>query len=398
MQNSVIIIAERFYPEEFGINDLALSWAKRGYKVTVLTQVPSYPYDKIYPNYSNKFFQSELWNGIKIYRVWTQLGYHKSWILKVTSYIFFAILTSFFSFFIQRRANKIFVYQTGPLTQILPAIVLKWIFKKSIYLWILDLWPDSVYAYGFKKNNLNNYLLSNFVRFAYTSCSHILVSNEGFIPKVKELCTGKPISYIPQWVPLDLNFSNATNIPKMFGAINFTFAGNIGKVQNLENLILGFSKIKTDKNVIFNIIGGGSNLKILKKFVESLSMKNIIFWGKIPLTEMPNWLFSSDVLIISLIDRPNFSLTVPGKFQAYLAAGKPIFCCMKGETARLVQQHALGITCDPENLEEIENTFINFIELSKAQHSRFANNSKRIIETNYTFKNIELKIESIIFN
>ena len=80
--NRILIIGERFYPEEFGINDLALEWKNRGYKVSVLTQVPSYPHDKIFDGYKNKLYQKDSWNDITIYRVFSLLGYQKSLLKK----------------------------------------------------------------------------------------------------------------------------------------------------------------------------------------------------------------------------------------------------------------------------------------------------------------------------
>jgi glycosyltransferase involved in cell wall biosynthesis len=397
-KNSILILTERFYPEEFGINDLALDWVKKGYNVTVLTQAPSYPFDKIFDGYSNKVFQKENWNGIKIYRVKTRLGYQLSRTRKVISYLHFAIYSSFFSIFLHRKFNKIFVYQVGPLTQIIAGLFLKFFFKKELYLWILDIWPDTVFAYGFKKNKLNTFILNLFVKKVYNSCNHILVSNIGFIDSVSKIYNTKKISFIPQWVPLDLNFTNISSNSVLPETFNFTFAGNIGMVQNLENLIIAFGKINNLKSARFNIIGDGSNLKNLKQLATNLGIKNIHFLGRKPITEMPAWLIASDVLIISLINKPNFSITVPAKFQAYLAAGKPIFCCMYGETAKLVNNFELGLTCKPDEIEDITNTFDKFILLTNEQMMNFSQNSKQLIETQYKFNIVQSKINQIVFH
>ena len=52
----ILIVTECFYPEEFKINDVALSWKVKGYDVDVLTLVPTYPLGKIYPGYKNKIY------------------------------------------------------------------------------------------------------------------------------------------------------------------------------------------------------------------------------------------------------------------------------------------------------------------------------------------------------
>ena len=61
--NSILIITEHFYPEEFGINDLAKAWQSEGYEVTVLTQTPSYPFDKVYNHYIIRYFKLKILVG-----------------------------------------------------------------------------------------------------------------------------------------------------------------------------------------------------------------------------------------------------------------------------------------------------------------------------------------------
>ena len=169
-------------------------------------------------------------------------------------------------------------------------------------------------------------------------------------------------------------------------------------VQNLENLIKGFDKITINERVRFNIIGDGSNLANLKALVLKNNVKNVFFLGRKPLSEIPNWLVASQVLIISLIDQPNFSITVPAKFQAYLAAQKPIFCCMKGEAVSLVENYELGLSCDPDNILKIKNTFEQFMNFSEHDLAKFAEKSGNLTESFYNFYTIESKMARIIFH
>ncbi|MFC2117173.1 glycosyltransferase family 4 protein, partial [Bacteroidota bacterium] len=312
MQNKnkgVLIITEYFYPEEFGINDLALEWKDKGYSVYVLTQSPNYPYDKIYDGYKNRLFQKNVWNNIVIYSVFTLLGYQKSVLRKIIHYLVFAIISSIACLFIHRKISKVFVYQVGPLTQIIPGLVLKKLFGKSLFLWVLDLWPDTVFAYGIKRRRWSETILRYFVKTSYNLCNHIFVSNDGFKKRIKQYSQKAEITFAPQWVPKDLNFKDSKPKEDLDGYFNFTFAGNIGKVQNLENIIKGFGQAEIKNNVRLNIIGDGSNLKTLQQLVLHDNINNVIFWGRQPLIEMPMWLLGSDVLIISLIDKPNFALT-----------------------------------------------------------------------------------------
>ena len=60
---------------------------------------------------------------------------------------------------------------------------------------------------------------------------------------------------------------------------------------------------------------------------------------------MPSFFKHADALLVALRDEPIFSLTIPGKLQAYLAAGKPILAMINGEAARVIEESASGVTC-----------------------------------------------------
>ncbi len=396
---SVLIITERFHPEEFGINDLALVWQAKGYEVAVLTQLPSYPFDKVYEGYENKLFQRENWKGIEIYRVFSLMGYKKGVDLKILNYLCFAFFSCLVSLFIGRKYDNVFVYHIGPLTQAIPAAGIKKIFGCKFYIWTLDIWPDSVYAYGFKKKALFKNLLDSFVKTIYRQCETVFVSCKGFKQKIQKYVPDARIIFSPQWAPDDLNFDQATSHESLKQGFNFTFAGNIGKVQNLENIIRGFALLpKSNDRVSLNIIGDGSNLEALKKIAKEEKIANVYFWGRRPLKEMPRWFEGSDVLIISLIDEPIFSLTVPAKFQAYLASGKPVYCVMKGEVADIVINNEIGFVAQPDDINDIMSGFVKFLDTPKHEFKAFGRNMKTLLKNEYDRNKIIEQMTEEIFS
>ena len=396
--NSVLIITERFYPEEFGINDLAQAWQAKGYEVAVLTQAPSYPFDKVYEGYKNKLFQTEKWQGIKIYRVFSLTGYKKGVLLKVLNYLCFAFFASLVALFIGKKYNRVFVYHIGPLTQAIPAVLIKKIFGNKFYIWTLDIWPDTVYAYGFRKKAISRKLLDSFVKIVYKNCETVFVSCRGFTQKIHRYTPKVTILFSPQWAPDDLVFEGVTPHESLKGGFNFTFAGNIGKVQNLENVIMGFAlAAKSHTEIKLNIVGDGSNLEALKNIVNEEKIANVYFWGRKPLKEMPKWFEGSDVLIISLIDEPIFSLTIPAKFQAYLASGKPIYCVMKGEVADLVINNKIGFVAQPDDINDIRSGFEKFLDTPKHELQAFGSNMKTLLSNEFDRNKIIQQMTEEIF-
>ena len=134
---------------------------------------------------------------------------------------------------------------------------------------------------------------------------------------------------------------------------NFTFAGNIGKLQNLENIIKAYSLLSDEyqKKSQFNIIGDGSNLENLKLIAKDNS--KIVFHGRKQSSMMADYYAKSDFLIISLIGEPIFSSIVPSKTQTYIAAKKPILAIINGDTADIVRDNNLGLCANPSNISEI---------------------------------------------
>ena len=59
----ILILTELFFPEEYVINDLAISLQSRDYSVTVITRNPSYSDGIIFPEYSNDFLINTLINN-----------------------------------------------------------------------------------------------------------------------------------------------------------------------------------------------------------------------------------------------------------------------------------------------------------------------------------------------
>lgn len=376
---------------------MALYWSRKGYKVGVLTQVPSYPFGRVYKGYKNFLFQINTLKNIKIYRVFTVLGYEKCLILKILNYLNFMFLTSIIGLFIGIKYNKIFIFHTGPLTQALAGIIIKKIFKKEMTIWTQDVWPDTVYAYGFKNNKILEFMLNSFVKFIYKNCKNIFVSCEMFVNKIKVYVNDKTIHYFPNW---------ADEFPKSIGKhkvilskdkrVHFTFAGNIGKVQNLENIIYGFSNLPVDWKIQLNIIGDGSHLEYLKKLVKKQQILRVVFWGRKPSKEMALYYKASDVLIISLTSKPIFQLTIPSKFQTYLSVNKPVFCVMNGAVADIVLRYKLGIVIPPDGLKEIEKGFKKFYKMEKNKIKKYSMNSKELLVRCFNretiMKNMTLKM------
>jgi glycosyltransferase involved in cell wall biosynthesis len=379
----ILIVTECFYPEEFKINDVALSWKDKGYDVDVLTLVPTYPLGKVFPGFRNGFFRKDEYQGINVFRVHAVTGYRNSAVKKIFKYINFMIVGSIAAIFIGRRYDYVFGFNLGSLTDMLPAVVIRKLYKKPTMFWVQDVWPDSAYAYGFKKTKMLSTLLDAFVKFMHHNITAIAISSKGFESKLEPyIKKGLKFTYAPNWADdLDMEMDPITLSSAQ--KVHFTFAGNVGKVQNLENIIDAFCLLPDgyQKKSQLNIIGDGSNLINLKKL--SNNNPNIIFHGKQMREDMAKFYKASDFLIVSLINEPIFSVTVPAKTQTYIAAKKPILAIINGDVADIVNDNSLGVCADPSNVELIKGAFERCIDMPENEKSKFIINNTKLLETTF---------------
>ena len=216
------------------------------------------------------------------------------------------------------------------------------------------------------------------MKFIYYNIDNIAISGRGFKsilqPYTKDSLT---FNYLPNWADnMDMSLDSAN-----FGddKVQFTFAGNVGTVQNLENIIKAFNRLSDEyaKRAQFNIIGTGSALEGLK----SLNMQsNVVFHGRKPRNKMSKYYKASDFLIVSLIDKPIFSITVPAKTQTYIAAKKPILGFINGDTADLIHDNNLGLCAEPSNILNIAEIYSTCIKMTPIERESFTFNNDFLLQ------------------
>jgi len=378
----ILVVCDHFFPEEFIINDLVKEWSSSGHDVHVITPNPAYPKGIVYQGYKNRIFQTTYWDKITIHRVFTVQGFHRSLAKKILNYLTFPVLGTIRAISLARKFDRIFVYQVGPLTQAIPAVIANKLYKKKVVLWSFDIWPDTVFAYGFKRTRILCFLLNKLVKFIYRNCGTILVPSEGFKSVYAKYTDEKKLIYAPSWcmqgkpvTPTGFSFDGKTN---------FTFAGNIGKVQNLTNVVLGFElAMQANKEIFLQIIGDGSFLVELQQLVQKKNIPHVVFWGRQPYTDMDKYYEASDFLIISLDPDPVYDLYIPAKFQSYLQTGKPILTIMNGQVPALVAQNDIGIIAAPDNIEDIADKMIQCTLFTEEKLQQIQKNSERLLETGF---------------
>ncbi len=387
----ILIVSQYFWPENFRINDLAVDLYKRGYDVSVLTGKPNYPQGKFYKGYSFLGFNKEYYNGVKIYRVPLIPRGNGTGLTLALNYISFVIFSCIFILFHTKKYDLTFTYAVSPITQVFPALLHKRLFSSKSFLWLQDLWPESVSAAGKVKSNILISLLNKMVKYIYKDTDKILVQSEAFISSVEEKGVNRltKIRYVPYWAE-DL-FCNTINSNRdkfksiMPDGFKVMFAGNIGEAQDFDSIINAVILTQEIPEIKWIFVGDGRKKAFLEKEIIRLNLKeNIFLLGRFPLEEMPNFFIHADIMLVTLKKDNNFSKTIPSRIQSYMAFGKPIVGMLNGIGAQVLKEANCGYVCNSSDYVSLANNVMNAYRQKKEILKQKGINGKQFYDKNFS--------------
>ena len=379
----ILVFCQHYWPEPYKLADICEELVKRGHTVDVVTGVPNYPMGYIFKDYKHGNRRKEFHNGVNIYRTFT-IGRRQNVFFRFLNYLSFAVSSSMYINHLKDEYDVVFAYQSSPVTMSLPAVKYKKRTGKKVLLYCLDLWPASLSVGGVGKKNIIYKAFGKISKKIYTSVSSIAVSSEGFIEYLnKEFNIPKSsIQYLPQhaeeiYLEIEETEKNADS------KINLVFAGNIGSAQSMPTIIRAAQLCKDDKDIVWNIIGDGSELARSMKTVEELKLTNVVFHGRKSLTDLMEYYKTADAMLVTMISDEVISLTLPAKVQTYMAAGKPLIVSADGAAADVVAKAKCGLCAPAENPEKLAQAVQEFKRLTLAERKELADNSRKFYLKNF---------------
>ena len=286
----------------------------------------------------------------------------------VLNYVsFFLFSYPYCTFKLVEKFEVIFVQQLSPITMSLPAI---WARKKNkdakFYIWVLDLWPESLTAILRIRNKIVIRALDKLVRYIYSKADYILISSKSFEKYINQRAPQKTVLYFPNWaesVYEELS-TKEFDIPKIPDGFNIMFAGNIGEAQDFET-ILNAAELTQNEKINWIIIGEGRKLDWVRKQVDSRVLKNVYIYGRYPIETMPSFFKQADVMLLTLNNSAVFNLTVPAKLQVYLSSGKIILGAINGEANSIINENKIGISTEAGNYKALAENALVLKSLTK---------------------------------
>lgn len=379
----ILFVTQFFYPENFRINDLARYLAAAGHEVTVLTGLPNYPGGSFFDGYTRKGPYKEKMDGVNIRRVfviprkkgglWLSLNY--------LSFVLFGCLET--AAMEPSDYDVIYAFGTSPITQALPALVLKKMGGVPVILNVQDLWPDNVEAITGVKNPVTTGLLDMLVDFIYNRCDLVLGTSRSFVKAIKSrrgLKEKRKVVFWPQYATVERSSEERRDIlPE--GYFHIVFTGNVGQGQGLDTLIRAAALLKEEYEgrLVFDIVGDGRARADLMSETKKAGLEDMIrFHGSFPEKEIPGILNTADAALLILKDDEIFKRTIPAKLQTYLKCGAPVVGCVCGESRQLIEKYGVGVCAKGMGAKQLAAAVREVMSLERPQLEEMGERGARL--------------------
>jgi colanic acid biosynthesis glycosyl transferase WcaI len=322
----VLLVNQCFYPDVVSsaqhLTDLALELTKSGHQVTVLAG------RRGYDDVNLRFVGKELWNGISIIRIpSTGLGKDS----RFTRAVDFGTFTicCLARMLILPRFDAVVALTSPPLISFLAALF-AYLKRERFYYWIMDLNPDEAIAAGWlRKSSLTAKIFEALLTFSTTRARKLIVLDR--FMKERLLAKGvaaEKMVIVPPWSHDQHAFHSPEGASAFRAAHGLTdkfvvmYAGNHSPCHPLDTLLQAALQLEQHSDIRFVFIGGGSEFRKAKAFVEQRALTNVDFLPYQPLTGLAAALSAAD-LHVAVMGNSFAGIVHSCKIYNILSVGSP---------------------------------------------------------------------------
>lgn len=364
----ILFISDNFPPE---VNapasrtyDHCREWVRSGHEVTVITSAPNFPKGKVYDGYKNRIWSRENIDGIAVIRVWSYITANEGVYKRTADFISFMISSFAASLFIKRHD---LVIGTSPqFFSACSAYLIGAIHGMPFVFEVRDLWPESIKVVGAMSDSLFIRLLEKVESFLYRKAALIVTVTATIRQCLIErgIAAGKLLVVTngvdtSRFKPLEKNFDLLRELD-LENKFVVGYIGTHGMAHALETILLAAERLCKERNdrYRFLFLGHGARKSSLMDMAKRLSLSNVVFIDSVPKDEVPRYWSALDVAVTHLKRVDLFAGAIPSKMFECMAMGIPLLHGIRGESASIVENLAIGLVFEPENHDDLYEKLI----------------------------------------
>ncbi len=404
---NILIVADIYPPEVSSaahlMQELAEGLKGRGHNVLVATAEPKYYLPKELEGKKFELFSDE--NGIKVIRIKTLPLKKVNFIIRGISQLLMPFL--FFSKikkYVREKIDVVIVY-SPPLPLALIGGMIKRRYGAKFILNIQDIFPQNAIDLGVLKwwKHWPAILLFEWIeKKVYKKADKITFHSDGgkkFLIEKKGVPLDKIIT-LHNWINIEpfKNLSKNISFREEFGfngKFVFVFGGIMGPAQGLEFMVKVAQKVSDLKDLVFLLVGDGTEKPKIEKMINDLNVKNVVIKPFVSKDEYPYLIKDFDVGFVCL-SADNKTSFVPGKILGYMAASKPIVAFLNKESDgfAVLEEAKCGYAAKSDNLEEAEE-IIRKIYAERDKLKEMGENGFKYVLKNLTLEAAVEKLEKL---
>lgn len=342
------------------VSALAERWVKDGHDVTVVTSAPNVPNGVVYDGYNNSWTNKEVINGVKVIRIWTYIAPNKGTIRRMFNYVSY-MLSAFLHCFFMKKPD-VMIATSPQFFCGWAGVLLRWFRRFPFVLEIRDIWPESISAVNADLPKWGFGVVSWMEKVMYRTAQHIVTVGEGYREKLisERHVPAEKLSVVMNGVDTTLFYPREKNEVllnqyNLSGKFICSYIGTIGMACGLKTALDAAEQLLREGNdqIRLVLVGDGAFRADLEAEAKARNLTNLIFTGRRPKSEMPDWVSSSDVNLVHLRKTDLFTTVMPSKIFESAGCARPMIIGVDGFAKKFVMDANAGIPMEPENVQEL---------------------------------------------
>ncbi len=356
----ILILGINYFPERTSVSPfttgLSEHLASQGHTVKVVTAFPYYPEWRTWKEYRGRITQKEVRRGVQIRRVRHFIPRRASSLIQRLLHDFSFTAAALAAGLVAGECDVIYC-SCPPPALALAAYVLSRIKNVPYVIKLTDLASDAALATGILQEGMLVRCARAMERFVYRHAQAVVCLCEDFREKLAQ--SGIPadrLRLIPDWgdteairpVRSDGHFRNANRIAREKFVVLHT--GNMGKKQDLLNVVRAATASTGDPNLSWVIVGEGEERALLERESKTSGLGNLLLLPLQPVETLCQMYAAADVLLLNQKAAVKDAV-IPSKLLTYMASGQPILCAASSESvaSRLIREAGCGVVVKPED-------------------------------------------------
>lgn len=341
----ILLVGINYSPEETGIAPYSAGLAEhlvdRGYSVSAITGLPSYPQWRLYDAYRRLLWKRESIHGVDVRRRWHYVPSTQSAIQRGL-YEGTFLLTGLSLVALPRPDAVIGVVPS--LSGGLLARLAAQRFRVPYGLIFQDLVGKAAEQSGVSGGGRVAGAVRAAEGWAARGAAAIGIIAEGFRPYIESLgVEAGRIRRVRNWTHVGPPTMDRAVVRERLGlpqdAIVCLHSGNMGYKQGLENVVeCARLAAGSDQRLLFVLMGDGNQRSYLEQLTASYRLPNVRFLPLQPLGLFSSVLAAADILLVSQ-RRSVDDMSLPSKLTSYFAVGRPVVAAvgLASEAAREIE-------------------------------------------------------------